>query len=139
MSKLKRYLPFVMAMLLVSYPMAELVKQFRISAVRNVDDYTECVSISTSTWTLVPNSTDGNWTGRQGILLKNPSTNSSNIGVFWSTHTATPTLSTMSVIIELTPNDNFVSIVADDHIYFWLNSKNGSNGAENGCAGEWKQ
>ena len=75
------------------------------------------VSISTSTWTLVPTS---NTAGRFGVLVNNPSGNNARMVGVLSTNSSTPTEATTVRPLEFAPATDFTFLPVSDKIYVYL-------------------
>ncbi len=78
------------------------------------------VSISTSAWTLVPASADGNMPKRSGIIVDNPSTNSAGMQAIITTSSTAPTISTNTRPIELKAADSPSTIGLGHAVFLWV-------------------
>lgn len=95
------------------------------------------VSVSTSTWTLVPSAASGNIEKRSGIFLTNPGTNTGNMGIVLTNTATTPTISTTTYTVKIDKGNPTVSLLVNETIYVWAISLHTS--AENLNYQEFRQ
>ncbi len=98
----------------------------------------ECVSISTSVWTVIPSSTTGNTAGRMGFEINNPASNTSNVHGFRTNSTSAPSDDVTAIrVVELAPSSATSFLGYSDETYLWLVSQNAT--AEDVCVQEVTQ